>query len=307
MARLFGFSVTGFLLLALLSGLFEQDLESRAEASIFVRQNIMAWCIVPFDARSRTPDERARMLRNLGITRLAYDWRDEHIPTFDEEIEALKRYGIQLEAFWAPVFTRSPRTEPHLQAIFDLIDRHELEIQLWVMLGEDMLSGLNPKEKLQTAMKLVGYLAEEAGRRNCKVALYNHGGWFGDPKNQIAMIKALQNKNVGIVYNFHHAHHEIAQFEELIRLMEPYLLAVNLNGMSTDGPKILTLGKGEHERELLRILDESGYEGPVGILDHVPERDSEEVLRENLEGLKKLLRELGYTREVKSYIIEPGR
>ena len=50
---------------------------------LFDRANLVAWCIVPFDARNRGPEERAEMLQRLGIKRLAYDWRAEHIPTFD--------------------------------------------------------------------------------------------------------------------------------------------------------------------------------------------------------------------------------
>ena len=54
------------------------------------RDNLVAWCIVPFDAKKRGPEERAAMLERLGFKHFAYDWRAEHIPTFDAEIEALE-------------------------------------------------------------------------------------------------------------------------------------------------------------------------------------------------------------------------
>ena len=47
--------------------------------SVFAKDNLLAWCIVPFDACKRGPKERAVMLQRLGIRALAYDWRDEHI------------------------------------------------------------------------------------------------------------------------------------------------------------------------------------------------------------------------------------
>ncbi len=34
------------------------------------------------------------MLERLGFRHFAYDWRAEHIPTFDAEIEALKKHGV---------------------------------------------------------------------------------------------------------------------------------------------------------------------------------------------------------------------
>jgi hypothetical protein len=53
---------------------------AHAADDLFAKRNLVAWCIVPFDAKKRGPEERAQMLKNLGIRRLAYDYRAEHIP-----------------------------------------------------------------------------------------------------------------------------------------------------------------------------------------------------------------------------------
>ena len=53
---------------------------------VFAKENLVAWCIVPFDSKKRGPSERAQMLVRLGIKKLAYDWRDEHVPYFRFEI-----------------------------------------------------------------------------------------------------------------------------------------------------------------------------------------------------------------------------
>jgi hypothetical protein len=78
--------------------------------------------------------------------------------------------------------------------------------------------------------------------------------------------------------------------------MQPHLLAINLNGMVTDGDKvgkkILTLGEGDQELAMMKTIRDSGWRGPVGILDHRPETDSEETLRGNLAGLQKLRQQL---------------
>src|SRR5213075_39483 len=50
------------------------------KGGVFSRDNLVAWCIVPFDAKHRGPKDRADMLVRLGIKRVAYDWRDQHIP-----------------------------------------------------------------------------------------------------------------------------------------------------------------------------------------------------------------------------------
>ncbi len=88
---------------------------------------------------------------------------------------------------------------------------------------------------------------------------------------------------MGIVYNFHHGHEHVADFPKSLAEMLPYLICLNLNGMaepaSVDGNKnkILPIGTGKHEREMIREIVKQGYTGPIGILDHRNELDSEEV------------------------------
>ncbi|MFM7564924.1 MAG: hypothetical protein ACKO81_18065, partial [Planctomycetota bacterium] len=98
--RLFccGWSV---LLLAMTSGLSAQE-SATESGSPFVRERLVAWCIVPFDSQKRTPEQRAEMLRELGLRRLAYDYRAEHVATFEGEILALQAAGIELTAWWFP-------------------------------------------------------------------------------------------------------------------------------------------------------------------------------------------------------------
>jgi hypothetical protein len=140
----------------------------------------------------------------------------------------------------------------------------------------------------------------------CALGLYNHGGWGGEPQNMVAVCQWLRKNagadNVGIVYNLHHGHGHIDDFAESLAAMKPYLLCLNLNGMN-DGaiPKILPLGQGRHEKDMMRIIARSGYRGPIGILDHRSQLDAEESLRENLDGLKRLLRELGDQDALRTY------
>ena len=108
------------------------------------------------------------------------------------------------------------------------------------------------------------------------------------PAELIAVIEHVKLKNVGIVYNWHHGHPHIDRFPELLRKMKPHLLALNINGMRKDGPKILPVGQGDLDEGMLRTVVASGYRGPIGILGHRAEVDAELALRENLDGLKKL-------------------
>ena len=59
-----------------------------------LRENLVPWCIVPFDASKRSPEERTKMLVRLGLKRSAYDWRAQHVPEFEEEILQYQKHGI---------------------------------------------------------------------------------------------------------------------------------------------------------------------------------------------------------------------
>ncbi|MEX2169381.1 MAG: DUF6797 domain-containing protein [Pirellulales bacterium] len=260
-------------------------------SELLAKDNLLAWCIVPFDAKRRGPEERAVMLKELGIRKIAYDWREEHIPTFDEELAAYARHGITLHAFWTPVGTDAPLSEPHWPVILDLIDRHKVTPELWVMLGENLLDPLPEADRAQRAADILAPVLKAAAERNCRIGLYNHGGWFGEPDNQIRIIEALRAmklENVGIVYNFHHGHEHAAAFPELAKRMTPHLMSVNVSGIRAEGPKILPFGSGDQELKMLQALEDAGYHGPIGILGHRDAVDARQSLQENLDGIERL-------------------
>jgi putative heme-binding domain-containing protein len=253
---------------------------------------LVAWCIVPFDAAGRGPEQRAVMLRQLGLRRLAYDYRAEHVPTFSEELDALQRHQIELTAWWFP-----PVLNEEARAILALLEERGLQTQLWVSLQLPAAETADQqRERIVQAADMIRPVAEAAGRIGCSVGLYNHGSWFGEPDNQIAIIEHLQLTNVGIVYNQHHGHEHVADFAALLARMQPYLLALNLNGMQPDGPavgqKILPIGAGSLDRQLIEIIRRSGYDGPIGILDHSEQHDAQQRLSDNLIGLRWVLSQL---------------
>jgi len=248
----------------------------------FRRENLVAWCIVPFDAKQRGPAERARMLEDLGIGRMAYDWRPNHIPTFEAEIRAMEEHGIEFFAFW----------RGHKEA-GRLFRKYGLHPQIWhTARSRDRGSR---EERIAAAVRLLEPHARSAGELGSALGLYNHGGWGGEPENLVAVCQGLRemgHEHVGIVYNWHHGHGHIEDWPETFALLKPYLLCLNLNGMNPGAkPKILSLSQGEHELAMLKTVLEAGYDGPVGILDHRKDMDTHESLRQNLVGLEWLFRE----------------
>ena len=282
------------LAILILFALTPRDLQAATSTEnyqLFARTNLVAWCIVPFDAKKRGPEERAALLEQLGFKMFAYDYRAEHIPTFDAELEALARHHVQLLAWWFPTTLND-----EARTILSVLERHHAHAQLWVMGGGGPVK--SPEEqtaRVEEEARRIRFIAEAAGKIGCTVALYNHGAWFGQPENQLAIIARLRATgvtNVGLVYNLHHGHEHLDRFPALLEKMKPHLYALNINGTARDaeksGRKILPIGQGDLDLELLRVIRGSGWHGPVGILNHT-ELDAETRLRENLNGLDHLL------------------
>jgi hypothetical protein len=262
-----------------------------APADLWSPDNLVAWCIVPFDAAKRGPEARAEMLQRLGFRQFAYDWRAEHVPTFDAEIRACARRGVTITAWWFPT-----KLDASAQRILAAIERNRIRPQLWVTGGgQPTKSAAEQQQRVQDELARLRPIVQAAAKLGCTVGLYNHGGWFGEPDNQIELLRTLRaegHANVTLIYNFHHGHDHIADFPARWARMAPDVDTVNLNGMilggDKAGKKILTLGEGDQELAMLRVIQASGWRGRIGILNHRAEVDAEVGLRANLAGLARL-------------------
>lgn len=253
-----------------------------------------AWCIVPFDNQNRTPEQRIEMLKKLGFKSYAYDWRAQHLPDMAKEISLARKNGIEINAvwMWLDINDAVGNLSPNNQRVLQTLEETGLKTQIWVSFPENYFDNLNGQQRLQKAVKILGYVRDEGRKLDCKVGLYNHGGWFGRPENLVKICEVLDGNDVGIIFNFHHAHDMIDEFPELVQLMITHLWAVNLNGMNPTGPKILPIGSGQREAEMLAVLKTNGFTGPFGILGHVEDADVEMVLNKNLDGLKEVLKKI---------------
>ena len=260
------------------------DVAARA-TDLFRRDNLVAWCIVPFDAKNRAPEERATMLQKLGFKHFAYDWRPDHVATFEQEWEALAKHGVALHAFWS--------LPPGFPGSLEQFRRRGLKPSLWLMLAEP--GQLDQAGKVRHAADSLRKTAEAAAQAGCSIAIYNHGGWGGEPENMVAVCEELKMPDVGIVYNLHHGHDHLPRLDNALAKMLPHLRCLNINGMTADGDKmgrkILVLGQGDLDVGVLKTICKSGYQGPIGIIGHTPD-DAEARLRDNLEGLDWIVGEL---------------
>ena len=256
----------------------------------FRTENLIPWSIVAFDKLERTPSERVAMIKNLGFSQYAFGGRKKHVETMVDELNIAKSEGIKISAVWLYINNKDTLTalKRANEMVFESLKVTELSTQIWVGMDAEFFEGLSESQSLKKAQDMISYLSEKAQKVNCKIALYNHGGWFGDPKNQLEIMKRLPQYDFGIIYNFHHSHEQLDTYRSIIKQIIPFLWCVNLNGMKKEGPKIITIGQGNLEKRMIKMLLEKGYKGPFGILGHVNGEDVEFTLQKNLTGLQSL-------------------
>jgi len=268
----------------------QQDQKTSETHPLFSMDNLVAWCIIPYDNQHRTPQERAEMLNEFGFTKMAYDWRNEHLPLLPEEIQSLREHNIDLASVWLWIDQRaSDGFLPEHEFIFETLENEEVSTRIWIGMHTNFYEDLPDDEKVQHVADMVQRIHERAQASGSSVSLYNHQGWLGIPENQVLVIEATGIDDIGIVFNFHHGHAQIDRFDEALEIMMPWLETVNLNGMEKDGAHILDIGKGDYEKAMIEALIASGYSGNIGIIGHTEGEDVREVLDRNLEGLWKIL------------------
>ena len=284
-------NLRSFLFLCLVYSSFCYCQPKDSISNLFNKKNLIPWSIVGFDVKERSPKERLEMLDRLGYKQYAYGNRPKHIPSMQQEWRMAKDKGISIKAVWLYINLNKDRIgklKPESEVIFQNLKAVGLQTQIWVGFQPEYFESLSDEESFKQSVAMIDYLSNRAQKTGCKIVLYNHGGWFGNPDNQLRIIEALPNHDLGIIFNFHHTHDTLETYSEHITKLLPYLWCVNLNGMKAEGPKIITIGQGDLEKDMILELINLGYKGPFGILGHVKGGDPEFILESNAMGLAEL-------------------
>lgn len=260
--------------------------------SIFDKSELTAWCIVPFDSKKRNPAERIAMLQELGIKQYAYDWREEHIPSFAQEITLAKEANIAVEGVWLWIDGKGGQLSTNNLKIIEIAKKAKLKTDFWLGFNYNFFEGLTHHEKVDKGSELIKSLAQIIEPMDANILLYNHGDWFGEPENQIEIIQHSGLQNIGICYSFHHGHAQYNRFHSLLNTMLPYLKVINLNGMDISKNQILSIGQGKNEEEMIKMISSSEYKGRIGVLGHKMDEDVAEVLTQNIQGLNEIAKKL---------------
>lgn len=279
------------------------------ELTLLEQNNLVAWEVAPKDGKQRSPEQRAQMLKRLGFQHYAYlsstdplgerkEMNTSHYDV-DAEIKAMQKYGINIMAWYFWFNTDNPEDDPIIKETFESFKRHNIKPQIWVTHSyakQDFPQNYSSRVKYEA--ERIAAMVKFAAIYGCKVHIYNHRSWLGVIENQLAVVGYLKKmgiNDVGLVYNFSHCrfdgNDDTQNFPQLWERMKSHVVAVNIAGLPEKGG-LTYMSQGVYELPMMRVIQGSGWEGPVGLFLIGKHKDEEESLRQALVGVDWMKKEL---------------
>lgn len=208
-------------------------------------------------------DGKAALLKELGYSGIG--WRPGRTA---EMLAALDKHGLQMVATYV-VLNATPDGCPLPAATVAEID---------ALKGRNTLVwlGVNGKSSDEVVVAAIREVAEVAQRNRLEVAIYPHVGFYTDTVAvALRLAKLADRPNVGVSFNLCHflKLQDAAELEPTLRAAAPHLKLVSLNGADSGDTRAMAwdrliqpLGKGSFDAaKVLRVLDDVGYRGPIGL------------------------------------------
>lgn len=226
------------------------------------------FCIDTHDAKKRSLEQQAQMLKDLGYDGVGHLWLDnipERLKTLDAA--GLKLYQITITVDIAP--GKTPY-DPRLKEIMPLLKGRGVQFDL-------LINGMKPSDpagddRAVTILRELSDLAEPSG---AVMLLYPHTACWLETVQDCARVAPKVNRpNVGAMFNLCHwlRVSKDRDYAAALKQVMPWLKAVSINGAEEwDSHQdwsgyIQPLGRGSFDvYKLLAELRAQGYKGPIGL------------------------------------------
>ena len=261
------------------------------------------FCIDWHDAKKRSFEQQAEMLKSLGYDGVGHIWLDkvaERLKTLDAV--GLKLYQITMTVNVAP---GKPAYDPRFKDVLALVKGRHVQFDLLVSGGKPSDPSVDPH-----AVKILREMSDLARDSGAQLLLYPHQGcWIERIEDSIRVADEVDRPNVGVMFNLCHWLRVDKQrdYKPLLKRAMPRLWAVSINGADEFDAKpgwshyIQPLDRGSFNvGGLLKTLKELGYKGPIGLQCFGIGGDAREHLARSMAAWRKLRRKSGGTSVVSS-------
>lgn len=255
-----------------------------------------ALCMDTHDAQKRTLPQQAAMLKELGYEGCAHLWLD----SLEERVTTLTQQGLRLFQVYMKVdlSKEQPFDEKQIQRVLPFLQKHQTQLAL-------LIKGGNPSDtKLDDrAVSAIQRLADLTLPFDVPIVLYPHTkDWLETCADGVRVAEIVDRTgNVGVMFNL--CHWMKADVNRNLRAVlnqaKPWLMAVSLSGSDLpeqirtgQGKWIQPLNQGSYDtQELLLLLKEIGYSGPIGLQCYGIGGDARIHLAQSISAWRKLCEE----------------
>jgi sugar phosphate isomerase/epimerase len=227
------------------------------------------FCIDWHDAKKRTFEEQAVMLKELGYPGVGHIWLDrveERLKTLDAA--GLKLYQITMVVDLTP--GKAPYDLARFKEVCGLIKGRGVQFDLLVN-GRPCSDPAFDEE----AVAILRGMSDQARDSGAQLLLYPHlSSWIERIEDSVRVAAKVDRPNVGVMFNLCHwlRVDRSRDYRPLLQQALPRLWAVSINGADSFDEQpgwdryIQPLDKGNFDvAGFLRTLRELGYTGPVGL------------------------------------------
>lgn len=242
---------------------------SAAEPTTPLSNAFFPFCIDWHDAKKRTFEEQAAMLKELGFPGVGHIWLDR----VEERLKSLDAAGLRLYQI-TMIVDLTPGKAPYDAARFKevcaLIKGRGVQFDLLVN-GRPSSDAAFDNE----AVAILREMSDQARESGAQLLLYPHlSSWIERIEDSVRVADKVDRPNVGVMFNLCHwlRVDKSRDYRTLLKQALPRLWAVSINGADEFDDKsdwnryIQPLDQGNFDvAGFLRVLRELGYRGSIGL------------------------------------------
>ena len=249
------------------------------------------FCIDWHDAKKRSFEEQAQMLKELGYAGVGHIWLDkvaERLKTLDES--GLRLFQITMVVELA---TNKPAYDPRFKEVLALVKGRHVQFDL-------LVNGMKPSDPSVDphAVAILREMSDLARESGAQLLLYPHqGSWVERIEDSIRVAEKVDRSNVGVMFNLCHwlRVDKSRDYRPLLKQALPRLWAVSINGADEFDAQpgwdhyIQPLDKGSFDvAAFLQTLRDLGYRGPIGLQCYGIGGDTRDHLDRSMNAWRKL-------------------
>jgi sugar phosphate isomerase/epimerase len=267
-------------------------LRCTAGAATLPDHTFFPFCIDWHDAKKRSFDEQAEMLKDLGYPGVGHIWLDK----VEERLKTLDAAGLRLFQITMVVEAgpgKAPYDVNRFKEVCSLMEGRKVQFCL-------LVNGLTPSDPSGDphAVGILREMSEQAKNSGAQLLLYPHqGSWIERIEDSIRVAEKVDRPNVGVMFNLCHwlRVDKSREYRPLLERAMPRLWAISINGADEFDEKpgwdryIQPLGEGSFDMgKLLKTLKEIGYKGPIGLQCYGIGGDTRDHLDRSMKAWRKL-------------------